>query len=507
VRVLPSKLPAAGIVATFALAAAPAAHARPVEVVVAGAHGHSGRAERLVHRLGGHVHGRLRIIDGFTASVPRCALPRLRRSGAVRSLSRDSRLHVSGTADPGADQAAATTAFLRTATGARVLDENQLAGAGVDVAVIDSGVVPVGSLGEPGALVTGPDFSNERRIPTLDGMDTFGHGTHVAGVIAGSDPLTGYAGVAPAARVVSIKVAGADGATSLAQVLRAYEWIYRRRDDGGLNVRVLNISLGVDNPDGYGRDPLAWASERLWRAGIAVVAAAGNDGPDSGALDLPAADPYVIAVGATDGQGTDDPADDTVADYSSHDAGRPPDVVAPGTRIVSLRVPGSTLDTEFPAARIGDQFFRGSGTSQAAAVVSGLSARLLGQRPDLSPDQLKLLLRRGAVDLGEPAAAQGAGRVDVAASSALATPSADEARQTAPRAVLDLSRIYAPPPPSSPDDESESGDGSSDDVQASNAEWAGRRWSGRRWSGARWSGMKWSGRRWSSAEWDDGAGS
>jgi serine protease AprX len=508
VTVRASKLLAAVAAAMIAPAVAAPAHARPeprlTEVVVAGAHGRSAQAERLVRRLGGHVDRRLRIIDGFTARIPQRALPRLERSRAVRSLSRNSRLHVSSTTDPGADLATATTAFLRIATGAAVLDRDRLAGAGVDVAVVDSGVVPVGNLAEPGALVKGPDFSNERRTAALDGMDTFGHGTHVAGVIAGSDPLTGYEGVAPAARIISIKVAGADGATSLAQVLGAYEWIYRYRRAAGFNIRVLNISLGVDNTGGYGRDPLAWASEQMWKAGVAVVAAAGNNGADSGTLDLPAADPYVIAVGATDGQGTDDPADDTVADYSSRDANRPPDVVAPGTRIVSLRDPGSTLDTEFPAARIGDGYFRGSGTSQAAAVVSGLSARLFGQRPDLTPDQLKLILRRGAVDLGAPAAAQGAGRVDVARSSALAVPTADEARQTAPRAVLDLSKVFAPAPDTGPDDETESGNGT-DDVVADDAEWAGRRWSGRRWSGMKWSGMKWSGRRWSSADWDGGS--
>ena len=143
------------------------------------------------------VHHRLRIIDGFTARVPRRAVRRLAASGAVRSLSRDSRLHVSSTTDPGADAAAATTAFLRKATGADALDAGLLAGAGVDVAVVDSGVVAVGSLAAPGALVRGPDFSNERRVPALAGLDTFGHGTHVAGVIAGRDPLTGYQGVAP----------------------------------------------------------------------------------------------------------------------------------------------------------------------------------------------------------------------------------------------------------------------------------------------------------------------
>ena len=114
--------------------------------------------------------------------------------------------------------------------------------------------------------------------------------------------------------------------------------------------------------------------------GIAVVASAGNEGAGAHLLDMPAADPYVIAVGASDTRATPDPADDRVADFSSRSFLRGPDVVAPGTGVVSLRVPGSTLDEEFPGARVGDGFFRGSGTSQAAAVVSGLAARLLAQR-------------------------------------------------------------------------------------------------------------------------------
>jgi serine protease AprX len=164
------------------------------------------------------------------------------------------------------------------------------------------------------------------------------------------------------------------------RVLMALDWVRRHRHADGLHIRVPNLSLGVDARRSYVHEPLAYA-EQLWKRGVAVVAAAGNQADGTGRLDLPAADPFLIAIGASDTQRTADPGDDTVADCSSRDAARPPDVVAPGTAVVSLRVPGSTLDEKFPAARIGEGFFRGSGTLQATAVVSGLVALLLQARP------------------------------------------------------------------------------------------------------------------------------
>jgi serine protease AprX len=476
------------VAASAALAAAPAAGARPVptaaapaDVIVVAAPARVGAAERLTQRLGGTVGERLEIVRGFTASVPRGAIARLERSGAVRSVRRDGALDLRS--DPGADAAAASSAVLRTATGA---SRSAFDGAGVGVALLDSGTVAVGGLDRPGALLRGPDFSAEGGDEDLAGLDTFGHGTHLAGVIAGHDPLGGFEGVAPGARVISVKVAAADGVTSLKQVLQGMDWVREHRRS--LNIRVLNLSLGTPEMGDYRRDLLAWAAERLWRDGIAVVASAGNQGAGARTLDMPAADPYVIAVGATDTQGTPDPADDRVADFSSRSDARGPDVVAPGTGIVSLRVPGSTLDTEFPGARVGDGFFRGSGTSQAAAVVSGLAARLLAQRPGLTNDQLKALLVAGAVDLSEPASADGAGRVDVARSEALATPDARRARQTWPAAVPDLRRLF--------------GREGEEELATGEAEWNGRRWSGMKWNGRRWSGMKWNGMKWNGMKWN-----
>jgi serine protease AprX len=342
-------------------------------------------------------------------------------------------------------------------------------GNGVDVALIDSGVVPVGGLGEPGRVVHGPDFSSERRDRRLATLDTFGHGTHLGGLIGG---------VAPGVRLVSVKVAGADGETSLGQVLAALEWIHRNRNANGLNIRVVNLALGVEDRGGYKRDVLAWAVEQLWRDGIVVVAAAGNNGTEAKRLDIPAADPFVIAVGASDTRDTVDPVDDGVADFSSRSRQRSPDVVAPGTNVVSLRVPGSALDREFPGARIGSGYFRGSGTSQAAAVVSGVVARLLSARPELVPDQVKALLTAGAVDLPDAPEADGAGRVDLARTLAAAVPDAATVAQRWAPAVLDrrtLARAVR-------------GGG---EFATGGVAWNGRRWSGRRWSGRRWSGASW----------------
>ena len=209
-----------------------------------------------------------------------------------------------------------------------------------------------------------------------------------------------------------------------------------------------------------------------------MVAAAGNNGVYARTLDMPADDPFVIAAGASDTMKTANPFDDRVADFSSRSRFRTPDFVAPGSNVVSLRVPGSTLDTEFAAARVEGKFFRGSGTSQAAAITSGLVARLLSAKPWLNPDQVKATLIQSAVDLPDPRSADGAGRVDLRRALGLPTPDADSVAQRFEPAVLDLNKLRR---------ELMHGD---DDL-GPGAQWNGRRWSGRRWSGRRWSGAKW----------------
>jgi serine protease AprX len=461
-----------------------------LEVFVVPAPGRTADARELICRLGGHAGRRIDVAHGFAAHVPADRLAALRRSGAVRLAAPDVALHVNGAAPApavgdraddvatAAGKAAGSTAILRSASGAQALQDAGTDGAGVGVALVDSGVMQLPGL-DSGQVVTGPDFSDEARFAGLRGRDAFGHGTHLAGVIAGDDPASGFVGIAPHARLISVKVADSDGQTSLLQVLAGLDWVDQHHADPGLNIRVVNLSLGVDpEKAGYVRDPLAYAAETLWKAGIVVVAAAGNNGVSDEGLDIPAADPYLIAAGALDTNGTLRAADDHVADFSSRGTSRLPDLVAPGTGVVSLRVPGSALDMEFPGARVGARWFRGSGTSQATAVVSGLAALLLERRPGLAPDQVKALLKAGADAAGDPVSAAGAGRADAARSAALATPVLGVVAQHWTPAVLDPQVL-------------KKRGNRNNGVGSGNAEWAGRRWSGRRWSGRRWSGSAW----------------
>ncbi|MDH4076670.1 MAG: S8 family serine peptidase, partial [Acidimicrobiia bacterium] len=236
-------------------------------------------------------------------------------------------------------------------------------GQGIDVAVIDTGVAPVKNLDSADAVVNGPDLSLDRQLGLPTAVDAYGHGTHLAGIIAGRD-----AGVAPGSRIVNLKVGAADGAVDVSQVIAAIDWVVTHRADPGFNIRVLNLAYGTDGTQSYVDSPLTHAVESAWRAGIVVVVAAGNSG---GALAMPATDPFVLAVGAADINDPLQTADDVVAPYSAvGTTARRVDLVAPGTSITSLRVPGGYVDTAYPESRFnfgGTTYAKGSGTSQASA--------------------------------------------------------------------------------------------------------------------------------------------
>ncbi len=284
-------------------------------------------------------------------------------------------------------------------------------GSGVTVAVIDTGVTRAPQLERQ--VVARVDLT-----PEADGYDRFGHGTHMIGLVAGEG-----VGVAPGAGVVSVKVAGWDGATDPSAVLAGLEWVAAHHEHYG--IRVVNVSYGTDSSQKYLDDPLDFAVERLWEEGIVVVAAAGNRGDGGSKIDKPADDPLVVTVGAADLNGTVNGADDTVAAFSScgptQDGIAKPDLVAPGTGILSTRAPDSTIDALRPAARFGG-LFKGSGTSQATAMVSGIAALMLEAEPALTPDEIKaILIATASGDLaGEPCAGAGvvhAGRAVQAAAA------------------------------------------------------------------------------------------
>jgi len=460
-------------------------------------------AQRAVEHSGGTVGQSLPVVNGFVAQVPAGSEHALGATAGVAAVVGDDR--VSGWADKGSsaqDAAAAATPGtslddVREAIGAT---QSGATGAGVDVAVIDTGMVPVPALAGAGKVVQGPDFSNQSRDSRLAHLDTFGHGTHVAGIIAGDDAASGFRGVAPGARLVNVKAAGADGSTTLAAIVASVGWVIAHRNDNGLHVRVLNLSFGTP-PTRYQSDLLAYAVEQAWKAGIVVVVSAGNEGEKRPGLTSPGYDPFVLSVGADDLAGTAAVADDIVPTWSSRGAGRNPDLVAPGRSIVSLRDPNSALDLAHPEARVGTDRIKGSGTSQAAAVVSGAVALLLERRPDLSPDQVKALIKSTADPLSGPGPdAQGAGRLSV--TRALNAPSADaaaarqlfapaEIRGVLVNLVARLSRgRHAEVGPVGPDGSSWGG-----------AKWGGAKWSGSSWGGSSWGGSSWGGSSWGGSSW------
>ena len=415
---------------------------------------------------------------------------------------------------------------VREVIGAKKLAQNGITGEGVGVALLDTGVVPVAGVANA-TVANGPDLSFESQAGHLRYLDTYGHGTHMAGIIAGRDSDRGFRGVAPDATLVSVKLAPADGATDVSQVIAAIDWVVAHRNDPGMNLRVLNLSYGTNGAQDYRYDPLAHAVENAWRHGIVVVVAGGNDGSDQPRLNNPALDPYVIAVGAADTAQTVSTYDDTVSPFSSRgSSARRVDLVAPGRSIVSLRNPGSAIDTTFPGAQVDTRYFKGSGTSQAAAVVAGAAALLLEQRPSLTPDQVKAMLKSTASPMPKgDAAGRGAGMVNVAAAAAAAAPAAaqtwtrstgvgslEAARGDAHVGDNDVElrgehHVLGPWAATTWAPASAAGTawngGSWLGYRFAGDCWCGSSWSTRTWAAAAWTGTSWSGASWTGRTWHD----
>jgi serine protease AprX len=494
-----------------------------VSLVVRAAPGQAPAVAAAVMDLAGAVTAPLALIDGFAVTLPADHVAELADRPGVVSVTPNASVTMATAAaplsvgpgvrdtgyDPTTDPNAASA--LAAIVGAPAAWLAGYTGGGVDIAVIDTGVVPSRNL-DRARVVHGPDLSPEGIAGPAGRRDGYGHGTFVAGLVAGRDEASDltdlarrlesrdgggdrqYVGIAPEARIVSVKVADRNGETDVARVILALDWVVQHRRSGGLDIRVVNLSFSTNSAQPYQLDPLAYAVERAWHAGLVVVTAAGNSGSVDGRLTMPAADPYVIAVGAAMTQGTRDVVDDEIPTFSSRGDGvRNPDLVAPGVSVQGLRVPGSFVDRAFGAtARLDAEYFRGSGTSQAAALVSGAAALLLQQRPDLTPDQVKSVLVSTARPL--PAAdrqAQGAGLLDIDA--ALAAPTPSNAAQDHPRAAgsgsVELSRGTPRHRPG----------------QWRGEVWSGSTWSGSTWSGSTWSGSTWSGSTWSGSTWSTGA--
>lgn len=489
----------------------------PARVVVQKVDGDDERPEQLVADLGGRVTDHLPIVGGFAAEVPAGELARLAAAPGVWAVTPDAPVSVQGSIE----------GDIGTSVHNRVIEAEEawrqgLTGHGVTVALVDTGVTQVQDLAGRVVPIKDPvtgvvsDCVNFSGESTCD--DSYGHGTFMAGLIAGTGASSGgaYRGVAPDARVVSIKIAGRDGSADVSNVLAAIQWVVSFREEYGIG--VLNLSLGTNSVQSHESDPLNYAVQRAWAAGVTVVVSASNRGPEAGTIAKPGDDPWVLTVGAIDDQGTVGIGDDRLPNFSSRgptasDGLAKPDVVAPGGNVVSLRAPGSEIDSRFPPSSTSSAYRRGSGTSMSAAVVSGAVALLLDADPTMTPNRVKHALAATARPVAsEDRMATGSGVIDVAA--ALSAP-AGEANaglsRSSGRGSLDASRGTLRVAASDSSSTLVEGTYTAqlllwDPVGYTTGDWTASsfitsKWYTSGWFATRWHGSNWEGSNWEGSTW------
>ncbi len=360
----------------------------------------------LVRSAGGRVTGTVPIIHGLAVRLP---------AGAAGKLAQDPRVKALSANAPVAPQAGdidssqLATAYPGSVHAPKVW--GTATGRGVGIAVIDTGIA--GNL---------PDFKGDdgrsRVIASAvvnplatTAADTYGHGTHVAGILAGdgnrrSDSLRGeYVGIAPEANLISIKAGDDAGRATVLDIIYGLQFAVDHR--AKYNIRVVNLSMQSTTAESYKTDPLDAAVESAYFHGMVVVAAAGNRGAGPNATGYaPGNDPFAITVGAVDDQGTKGNGDDVVASWSSQgrtqDGFMKPDIAAPGSGIVSTLAPGSLYSTLCPSCIVSGRYLRAGGTSMAAPVVSGTAALILERHPEWTPDQVKSTIMATARKLNSP---------------------------------------------------------------------------------------------------------
>jgi serine protease AprX len=505
----------AGLIST-SIAGAPAASASPVESVIVTATGLLSPVAAVLS-VGGSILTQYHIIDGVDALIPTSLESVLAALPGI-DVTPDASVNVQSTTVSTGPHTP-SDAFLQE-TGAAQLAAAGDTGQGVTVAVMDTGIANLPDFS--GRLIGGVDLTGGNN-PYQDG---YGHGTFVAGLVAGDGVSSNgqYSGEAPGANLVSIKVAGADGTTHLGTLISGLQWAVDHRSEYG--IKVLNLSLGFQPTKSTVINPLDQAVEAVWNSGITVVAAAGNAGPFNGTILSPGDDPLVITVGALDDMATASISDDEMNDFSSAGPTSPdgwvkPDLVTSGRSVVSLAAPGSTIYNNNPSARIGTANFVGSGTSFSTAITSGAAALVLAANPGLSPSQVKarLLGNTNPGPIGNPFT-DGHGALNAYA-AAMSGPmdfnqSAAGLKQTKLGTTLSLLPTrpvdtwntslwsglpWTQQPPNGWSWNGWSWNGGDWDGWAL----AGRAWNQWAWNGAAWNGGAWDGSAWDGGAWDGSA--
>jgi serine protease AprX len=350
-------------------------------------------------------------------------------------------------------------------------------GSGVTVAVMDTGIADLPDLRD--SVVAHLDFVNDgASMP-----DPSGHGTFVAGLIAahGRD----FKGVAPDAKLVSLRVLDMNGRGTMHSVLQAFDWILKNRV--AYHIKVLNLSFGAPQRTTYHRELLSGAVESVWFAGVAVVAAAGNDGPGPRTIAMPGADPFVLTVGSFGDLGTVATNDDHESFFSSRgptkDGFAKPDILAPGEHVVSLRVVGSTMDVAGPRTDDTSPYARLSGTSASTAFATGVAALVAGAHRTYSPTQIK-----GAIVAGSRRIAGTRTPALDAADAVTARPARVNAGVLPSLVLLTLL--------------AKSGETFATGISWEGITWEGISWEAISWEGVAWESVSWEGVTWDSVTWE-----
>ena len=531
-RIIAAGVTLAATLAGSSLAGVPAASASATETVIVTSTGLLGAAEAVLG-LNGVILTQYHLINAVDATIPTAVEPLLAALPGI-TVTPDASVTVQSTPESTGPHTPSDV-FLQE-TGATQLASAGDTGHGVTVAVMDTGIDNLPDFS--GRLIGGVDLTNGGNPY----QDSYGHGTFVAGLIAGDGASSGgqYSGEAPGANLVSIKVAGADGTTHLGTLISGLQWAVDHQSRYG--IKILNLSLGFKSALSTVINPLDQAAEAVWHAGIAVVVAAGNTGPFNGSVLSPGDDPLVITVGALDDMATPSIADDEMNDFSAvgptaTDGWVKPDLVTSGRSVVSLAAPGSTIDADNPSARIGSANFVGSGTSFSAAITSGAAALVLADNPGLTPNQLKarLLGTTNPGPVGNPFvdghgalnayAAATSGAMNLNQSTAGLLPRLFGTVSLAPSGPADTWNVNLwsglavnQPPTSGPAWNGLAWNGADWDgwvwtgrawndggwagAQWNGAAWTGRAWNGGAWAGSAWAGLAWAGAAWSSSAWN-----
>ncbi|MEM8860442.1 MAG: S8 family serine peptidase, partial [Chloroflexota bacterium] len=399
----------------------------------------------LVESHGGEVTSELTIINGAGVMLPADKAEQLNQMQGITVTPNHGVVGIQSVGDDEDPETAVNNDVHQTAdysevTGANQVWEEGITGAGVTVAVLDTGVHRFRGIkkdsNKEDRIVAWKDVIREANLirkhgeipenATFRPKDPNGHGTHIAGIIANSEKGKddkNWMGIAPDANLLPVRVLNRKGKGTYESVILGIQYVIENREE--YDVRVMNLSLVSNVQSPYWADPLNQAVMAAWDSGIVVVAAAGNSGSDPLTISVPGNNPYVITVGAfTDNFTPDQWNDDYITPFSAagptHDAFIKPDVVASGAHMVSLMHKNAYLAKEYPDNFFGKRYSTLAGTSQATAVTSGVVALMLQENPDLTPDEVKYRVKQSALlwldeETGFPNYSvwqQGAGRVN-----------------------------------------------------------------------------------------------